>query len=127
MNDNLKPLHCTLFEAESGDCGWLWYGDDWHLGRVAFSDDEKDTALYVDVLLDEKPYWLPVADIPDAPWVPISKPPYEGDEKPCTHAVTIQDRRATCTVSWSMNETDGKKSVQRVVQYLHAMLQEEPS
>jgi hypothetical protein len=41
--------------------------------------------------------------------------------------VTIQDRRGTCIISWSMNETDGKKSVQRVSDYIHAMLQENPA
>ncbi len=122
-----KPLHTTLSEATEGDCGWLWYEGEWRLGRVSYGDEETDGLLYVDILLDDNSGWYEVEPLASLPWMPISAPPYEGDEKPCTHAVTIQDRRATCVISWSMNETDGKKSVQRVSDYIHAMLQENPA
>jgi hypothetical protein len=122
-----KPLHTTLSEASEGDCGCLCYDGEWRLGRVGHSDNPKDEMLYVDLLLGEKAEWYEIEALASLPWMPISAPPYDGDEKPCTHAVTIQDRRGTCIISWSMNETDGKKSVQRVSDYIHAMLQENPA
>ena len=122
-----KPLHTTLSEASEGDCGCLCYDGEWRLGREGLSDNLKVEMLYVDLLLGEKAEWYEIEALASLPWMPISAPPYDGDEKPCTHAVTIQDRRGTCIISWSMNETDGKKSVQRVSDYIHAMLQENPA
>lgn len=123
-NTKILPLHSKVGDADEGDCGWLWYDGKWRLGRLAFSDDDADEALYIDLLLEEKAEWYEVEALKHLPWLPIPRPPYEGNETPCTHAVTIMDQQATLTFSWNMNESDGKRAVQKVTAYVEAMLRE---
>jgi len=123
MSDEKLPLHTTVGDADEGDAGWVWYEGSWRLGMITFGDDDDD-GLYVDLILPEKCQWFHMSDLADLPWLPIPRPPYEGNEMPCTHAVTIMDRNTTLTFSWNMNESDGKKSVQRITTAIDAMLRE---
>ena len=124
---NYKPLHTTVSQASEGDSGWIWFDKKWRPAQVTIEQDDR---LYVDILggVDWDHKWFEFEDtrVKDLPWYPVNEPPYQGDKLPCTHAVTIQDAGSSTIISWTMNETDGKKSVKRVADYLHAMLQEQP-
>ena len=124
MPDKKLPLHTTVGNADEGDAGWVWYEGSWRLGMVMFGDDDEDDSLYVDLILPERSQWFNMADLKDLPWLPIPRPPYEGNEMPCTHAVTIMDRNVTLTFSWNANESDGKRMVQRITNSIEAMLRE---
>ena len=116
------PLHCKVGDADEGDAGWIWWEGSWRLSTIIF--DENDEVLFAAMIINDECRPFDVDTVAELPWLPISRPPYEGNETPCTHAVTIMDRRASMTFSWNMNVGDGKKTVQRITASIDAMLRE---
>lgn len=117
------PLHRRVDEAEGGDAGWVWHEGAWRLAQITFGDDD-DINLYVDMILPSGSRWFTMDELAHLPWLEIPRPPYEGNEMPCTHAVIIMDRAASLTFSWNMNVGDGKKTLQRITASIDAMLRE---
>lgn len=125
MNDaktERLPLHTTVEVAIEGDAGWMWWEGEWRLAKIIH--DVNDDVLYAAVIINDECRPFEFGEIEDLPWMPIHRPPYEGDEKPCTHAVTIMDQQSSMTFSWDMSVSDGRKAVQRVTNAIDAMLRE---
>lgn len=120
----ILSLHSRVNEADEGDAGWVWYQGDWRLGMVMSGPDDNDDSLFVDLILPEGSQWFHMVDLKDLPWLPISRPPYEGNEKPCTHAVTIRCHGSSVTFSWNMNVSDGRATTGKIIQAVESMLHE---
>lgn len=121
----LTPLHTKVSEANEGDAGWIYYAGDWRLAQVTRSDQPEDEALYLDVIfVREDPVWFEFHDpvISDLPWVPISRPPYEGDDMPCTHILHLQNRDGSATLSFRMNDEDGREFDKKVFGFARTLL-----
>lgn len=116
------PLHCKVFDANEGDAGWIWWEGSWRLSTIIF--DEIVEELFAAMIINDECRPFDVYTVADLPWLPIPRPPYEGNEQPFTHAVTIMDHQASLTFSWNMNVGDGKKAVQRITDSIDAMLRE---
>lgn len=120
----LRAIDTVVGKADEGDAGWVWYEGKWRLGQITRSDHEADEALYLDLILDAGPAWFSVDDpkIWGSGFYPISRPPYEGSEKPCTHALTFRDHAASWTMSWLMDEEQGAAISRSIAAHVHALL-----
>jgi len=116
------PLHGTVAGVIGDSAGWAWYVGKWRICQIAWS--EEDNAHVLIMMIGEHTEIFLVDEVGELPWMPIHMPPYEGDEEPCTHIVTIMDNRASCTFAWSMNKSDGKSTVQKITRYIDAMLRD---
>lgn len=128
--NTFKPLHTTVSEAVQGDAGWVYYKGDWRLAQVTRGDQPDDDALYLDVVfVADKSRWFEFDDetIQKLPWVPISRPPYEGDEKPCTHILHLQNWAGSATLSFRMDEDKGRDFDKKVFGFARSLLEGEPA
>lgn len=124
----LNPLHTKVSEANDGDAGWIFYAGDWRVAQVTRSDRPEDEDLYLDVLFHtEDATWFKFDDpvIRDLPWVPISRPPYDGDEMPCTHLLHLQSREGSATLSFRMDKEEGREFDRKVFTYARTLLKVE--
>lgn len=116
------PLHTTVESAIADDAGWMLWEGQWRLSTIIY--DAEDDVLYVAAVINDQCRPFELDDVENLPWMPISRPPYGADEKPCTHAVTIRDHGASVTFSWNMNVSDGRASMGRIIQAVESMLRE---
>jgi len=123
----LKPLHVRVCDAEVGDVGWVWFEGEWRAARILDVDYEGD---HIVLITDDQPEWFLLHDNADpvamAPWIPIPRPCYEGDEEPATHAITLQFAGAAWTQSWRSNEAKGKAISRSVSDVINRLLVKEP-
>lgn len=120
----LEAIDTVVGKADEGDAGWVWYQGKWRLGQITRFDHPEDERLYLDLILDERAAWFHVDDpqIWGLGFYPISRPPYEGNEQPCTHALTFRDYTASWTMSWSTDEEKGAEISRSVAAHVHALL-----
>lgn len=124
----LNPLHTKVSEANDGDAGWVYYRGDWCLAQITRSGTPEDDSLYVDIILvNDDTLWFEFNDpvINNLPWVPISRPPYDGDEMPCTHLLHLQSREGSATLSFRVGNEEGREFDKKVFTYARTLLKEE--
>jgi hypothetical protein len=119
-------MHSLVCDAAPGDHGWVWFDGQWCLARILDVEDEGD---YIVIITDDVPEWISLHDNSDpvamAPWIPISGPPYDGDDTPATHAVTWQGGGLTWIKSWSMNDEQAAAISRSVFAHLDGLLAKE--
>lgn len=118
----LRSIHSTLNSAHPGDCGWLWYEGNWHMSEAYESDNLMFVEIFGSGEFETQSVPITHPDVRSAPWYKVSRPPYEGNERPCTHALTFVDRDASWTMSFSAPEEEGAAISRAVSELVHSLL-----
>ena len=125
----LKALHTTVEKADPGDAGWIWFEGKWHVAQIVEEMIEGEDCLFVEIMGNGEFENVspPVSDrsIGGLHWYPINRPSYDGNERPSTHALTMQDRDATWTLSWSATEDEGAAISRSIFAHAQSLLKTE--
>lgn len=124
MDDDKKmlPLHTTLEKADEGDAGWLYWEGNWRLATIIY--DENDEVLYAAVIINDECRPFDVEKMGKLPWFPIHRPPYEGDEMPATHLVSLADAEAGVTLSYRATSEEGREISRKIFDFAQSLLNE---
>lgn len=125
MTQTLAPIHTTLTdEAMPGDTGWLWFDGNWHISEVYETGDRLNVEILGSGEFENMSLPIGHPDVRNAPWLKISRPPYEGDdERPCTHALTMVDSSLSWTLSFRATDEKGAEISRAVSSLVHSMLE----
>lgn len=118
----MLPLHTTVEKADEGDSGWLWWEGSWRLATIIY--DENDEVMYAAVIINDECRPFAIEDVGKLPWFPISRPPYEGNETPATHLISLVDAEAGVTLSYTAAMDDGREISRKVFDFAQQLLNE---